>query len=158
MRCVGSDYRDHKKQARAAREPVTSQGKQRRKRHHYVPETYLQAWSDENDRIAMRLRGTNEVKVTATKNIAVESDLYTMRGIDGEPDDFLEKALGDMVDGPAAVPRRLRQRRGHRPGRIRLPRPHPRRRKGTTRHEGSTLPARHLRESAYSNADGNASK
>jgi Protein of unknown function (DUF4238) len=82
---------------------MADQGKsQRRKRHHYVPETYLRSWSDENDRVAMRRRGSKEVVRPTTKNVAVESDLYTIYGSGGEPDDFLEKALGDMVDGPAS--------------------------------------------------------
>ncbi len=50
----------------------------------------------------MRRRGSKEVVRPTTKNVAVESDLYTIYGSGGEPDDFLEKALGDMVDGPAS--------------------------------------------------------
>jgi hypothetical protein len=82
---------------------MTDQSKsQRRKRHHYVPQSYLKSWSDSNGRVAIRRRGAADIIRTGTKNAAVEGDLYTIYGSDGAPDDLLEQALGDMVDGPAS--------------------------------------------------------
>jgi hypothetical protein len=75
--------------------------KQRHKRHHFVPQGYLKAWADGKDQVAVRNRGTDDWYPSNIKNVALESDLYTSYGLGGEPDDFLEKLLGDQIDGPA---------------------------------------------------------
>lgn len=76
-------------------------GKQRRKRHHFVPQGYLKAWADDKDQVSVRNRGADVHYNANIKNVALEGDLYTAFGLEGEPDDFLEKLLGDQIDGPA---------------------------------------------------------
>lgn len=76
----------------------TAQAKQRRKRHHYVPESYLSAWADERGQVAVRRRDRADVFCTSTINVAVESDLYAFR-TDAGMDDALEVALS-AIEGP----------------------------------------------------------
>lgn len=78
-------------------------GKERRKRHHFVPQGYLKAWADENNQIAVRNRKDAKCYLANTKNVALEADLYTAYSFGKEPDDHLEEMLGDEIDGPAPV-------------------------------------------------------
>lgn len=71
---------------------------QRSKRHHYVPDCYLRRWADTSGRVVVRRRDRYEPIITATKNVAVEVDLYTIKGAQG-PSDEIEKALA-VVEGP----------------------------------------------------------
>ena len=80
---------------------ATGNKEQRRKRHHYVPEAYLRRWADEQSQVAVRRRGTGEVFHTKPLNVALESNLYTLYGPQDEPDDAIERALSDYIDGPA---------------------------------------------------------
>jgi hypothetical protein len=48
----------------------------RPKRHHYVPEVYLRAWSDGAGRVAVRRRGQPTVFLTKPVNVGVETRLY----------------------------------------------------------------------------------
>jgi hypothetical protein len=52
--------------------------KQRRKRHHYLPESYLKAWAGERGQVAVRRRDQPDAFCTATRNVAVEADLYAL--------------------------------------------------------------------------------
>ncbi|MFD0782390.1 DUF4238 domain-containing protein [Micromonospora azadirachtae] len=67
----------------------------RRKRHHYLPESYLKAWSDENGQVAVRRRDRNATFCTGTHNVAVEADLYALP-TDAGLDDELEVALSKI--------------------------------------------------------------
>lgn len=71
--------------------------KQRRKRHHYLPESYLKAWADERGQVAVRRRDRPDVFCTGTLNVAVESDLYAVPA-DAGPDDALEVALSEIEE------------------------------------------------------------
>jgi hypothetical protein len=66
----------------------------RRKRHHFLPESYLSAWSDNSGRVAMRRRGSTNAVVTSTRNVGVEGNLYSIL-IDGRTDDSLERELAE---------------------------------------------------------------
>lgn len=76
-------------------------GKERRKRHHFVPQGYLRSWADENEQVAVRNRTNVKCYLANTKNVALEADLYTAYSLGKEPDDHLEVMLGDEIDGPA---------------------------------------------------------
>jgi hypothetical protein len=76
----------------------TGRARQRRKRHHYVPESYLRAWADDKGQIAVRRRDRADAFCTSTINVAVESDLYAFPTDEGM-DDALEVALA-AVEGP----------------------------------------------------------
>ena len=52
--------------------------KQRRKRHHYLPESYLKAWAGERGQVAVRRRDQPDAFCTTTRNVAVEADLYAL--------------------------------------------------------------------------------
>ena len=69
--------------------------KQRRKRHHYLPESYLKAWADENGQVAVRRRDQPDAFCTGTLNVAVEADLYALP-TDAGLDDGLEVALSEI--------------------------------------------------------------
>src|SRR5260370_26921018 len=96
-----------------------ARAKQRRKRHHYLPESYLKAWADESGQVAVRRRDQPDAFCTSTLNVAVKVDLYTLP-TDAGPDDALEVALSEIEallpgylaglrDGP--TPRRRSQAR-----------------------------------------------
>jgi len=69
--------------------------KQRRKRHHYLPESYLKAWADERGQVAVRRRDQPDAFCTTTRNVAVEADLYALP-TDAGLDDALEVALSEI--------------------------------------------------------------
>ncbi len=46
------------------------------KRPHFVPATYLLAWADGNDQVAVRRRGTTKVFTPNVVNVAVEAGVY----------------------------------------------------------------------------------
>jgi Protein of unknown function (DUF4238) len=56
----------------------SGRGKQRRKRHHYLPESYLKVWADEAGQVAVRRRDRTATFCTTTRNVAVEADLYAL--------------------------------------------------------------------------------
>jgi hypothetical protein len=76
-------------------------GEQRRKRHHYVPESYLKRWANAEGMIAARMRSADSVFTTKPLNVALESNLYTIYASQSEPDDVIERALSDEIEGPA---------------------------------------------------------
>jgi hypothetical protein len=92
-------------------------GRQRRKRHHYLPESYLRAWADETGQVAVRRRDRTDAFCTTTRNVAVEADLYALPTLAG-PDDTLEVALSEIE--------------AHLPGYLARLRDGPTPRKGTT--------------------------
>jgi hypothetical protein len=67
---------------------------QRRKRNHYLPESYLKAWADGHGQVAVRRRRRPDVFCAATRNVAVEADLYAVP-TDAGLDDALEVALSE---------------------------------------------------------------
>jgi uncharacterized protein DUF4238 len=69
--------------------------KQRRKRHHYLPEAYLKAWADEGRQVAVRRREQPDAFCATTRKVAVEADLYAFPA-GGELDDTLEVALSEI--------------------------------------------------------------
>jgi Protein of unknown function (DUF4238) len=69
--------------------------KQRRKRHHYLPESYLKAWAGERGQVAVRRRDQPDAFCAATRNVAVEADLYAL-STDAGLDDALEVALSEI--------------------------------------------------------------
>jgi hypothetical protein len=69
--------------------------KQRRKRHHYLPESYLKAWADKRGQVAVRRRDQPDAFCASTLNVAVEADLYALP-TDAGPDDALEVALSEI--------------------------------------------------------------
>ena len=69
--------------------------KQRRKRHHYLPESYLKAWAGERGQVAVRRRDQPDAFCTTTRNVAVEADLYALP-TDAGLDDALEVALSEI--------------------------------------------------------------
>jgi hypothetical protein len=64
------------------------------KRHHFLPETYLQPWVDGNGQVAVRRRGTSSTFLTSTRNVGVEAGLYG-RGADAV---WREKNFGLLED------------------------------------------------------------
>ncbi|TKK88132.1 DUF4238 domain-containing protein [Herbidospora galbida] len=72
--------------------------KQRRKRHHYLPESYLLSWADDREQVMVRRRDRNQPFPSAITNVAVEAGLYAIPTPDG-PDDSVEVALSD-IEGP----------------------------------------------------------
>ena len=72
----------------------------RAKRHHYVPAAYLARFG-EDDSVLVRRRGAPQMYTTHVKNVAVESGFYEVVGVDGEPSDAIERALGDVVESAA---------------------------------------------------------
>jgi hypothetical protein len=68
--------------------------RQRRKRNHYLPESYLKAWADEHGQVAVRRRRQPDVFCATTRKVAVEADLYAVP-TDAGPDDALEVALSE---------------------------------------------------------------
>jgi hypothetical protein len=68
---------------------------QRRKRNHYLPESYLKAWADEHAQVAVRRRQQPEVFCATTRKVAVEADLYAVP-TDAGLDDALEVALSEV--------------------------------------------------------------
>jgi hypothetical protein len=95
----------------------SGRGKQRRKRHHYLPESYLKVWADGAGQVAVRRRDRTATFCTTTRNVAVEADLYALPTPEG-PDDALEVALSEIE--------------GHLPGYLAALRDRPTPRKGTT--------------------------
>jgi len=69
--------------------------KQRRKRHHYLPESYLKAWAGERGQVAVRRRDQPDAFCTTTRNVAIEADLYALP-TDAGLDDALEVALSEI--------------------------------------------------------------
>jgi Protein of unknown function (DUF4238) len=69
--------------------------KQRRKRHHYLPQSYLKAWADEGGQVAVRRRDQPDAFCATTRKVAVEADLYAFPAGAG-PDDTLEVALSEI--------------------------------------------------------------
>jgi hypothetical protein len=49
---------------------------ERTKRPHFVPATYLRAWANSDDQIAVLRRGNPKPYITNVKNVAVEAGLY----------------------------------------------------------------------------------
>ena len=68
---------------------------QRRKRNHYLPESYLKAWADEHGQVAVRRRRQPDVFCATTRKVAVEADLYAVPS-DAGMDDALEVALSEV--------------------------------------------------------------
>jgi hypothetical protein len=87
----------------------SGRGKQRRKRHHYLPESYLKVWADEAGQVAVGRRDRTATFCTTTRNVP-----YHPEG----PDDAREVALSDIE--------------GHLPGYLTALRDRPAPRKGTT--------------------------
>ncbi|WP_407654827.1 DUF4238 domain-containing protein [Actinomadura luzonensis] len=71
---------------------------QRRKRHHYVPESYLKAWTDQEGQVAVRRRDKELPFRASTRNVAVEADLYAF-STDAGIDDTMEVALS-RIESP----------------------------------------------------------
>ena len=69
--------------------------KQRRKRHHYLPQSYLKAWADEGGQVAVRRRDQPDAFCATTRKVAVEADLYAFPAGAGT-DDTLEVALSEI--------------------------------------------------------------
>lgn len=69
--------------------------RQRRKRNHYLPESYLKAWADEHGQAAVLRRRQPDVFCATTRKVAVEADLYAVP-TDAGLDDALEVALSEV--------------------------------------------------------------
>lgn len=79
----------------------------RRKRHHYLPQSYLRLWADEKGQVQIRRRASPRSFPASTVNVAVEADLYsvvTETGID----DSLERRLPELEAGLPALLEDLR--------------------------------------------------
>src|SRR6478609_1226730 len=76
---------------------VGSQQDERRKRHHFLAQSYMKPWADADVQVAVRRRGHKRRFIANLINVAVESNLYTIDG-DSGPDDSLEKSLSKEVD------------------------------------------------------------
>lgn len=71
-----------------------------RRRHHWVPEFYLERWA-ENGKIRVANRGDGTWRDVAPDQAANQRDFYTFVGDDGEETDFLEDVFG-KIEGDAA--------------------------------------------------------
>ena len=65
----------------------------RAKRHHQVPRFYLTNFADPKDRVRVFDRTGGKVFNVPVANVAVESNLYTVRGEAGHPSDVAERAF-----------------------------------------------------------------
>lgn len=74
---------------------MTGPRDQRRKRHHYLPDAYLQAWADSKGQVVVRRRDQDSPFRTSTINVAVEADLYSLPTEAGL-DDQLERNLAEV--------------------------------------------------------------
>lgn len=83
----------------------------RRKRHHYLPQTYLTSWADQDGRVAGRRRRRPAPFVAAPVNVAVEANLYTLY-YGQQADDSLEVAFSEVE---ADLPQLLENLRRKRP-------------------------------------------
>lgn len=72
--------------------------RERRKRHHYLPESYLLGWADASKQVAVRRRDSPDPFVAVTRKVAVEAGLYDLHDGD-DPVDALEVALSEL-EGP----------------------------------------------------------
>ncbi|MEX0833026.1 MAG: DUF4238 domain-containing protein [Actinomycetota bacterium] len=75
-------------------------GEMRAKRHHLIPAFYLRRFVDGNGRLTRFDLRTNEARVLAVDNAAVETDFYTILTDDG-PSDAIESRLA-QIEGLAA--------------------------------------------------------
>lgn len=86
----------------------------RARAHHYLPQVYLRSWTDEKNRVAARRRAGSTF-LASTKNVAQESDLYTVETAEG-PSDQLERELSKVESHLPDFLRDLRQRKIPRSG------------------------------------------
>ncbi|USX54116.1 DUF4238 domain-containing protein [Lentzea sp. HUAS12] len=68
---------------------------QRRKRHHFLPMSYLAGWADRGGQVAVRRRDRPLPFCASTRRVAVETDLYSVRTESGM-DDSIEVALSEV--------------------------------------------------------------
>lgn len=69
---------------------------QRSVRHHYLPRFYLERFADQKGRLDVFQRDTNKRFKASSRNVAVETDLYTIIDIDGNESDYAEKIVSDI--------------------------------------------------------------
>lgn len=69
------------------------------KRNHHLPRFYLDAWADQNGRVALRRRGERESRLTSVRNVGVVNRLYTPRA---------ESLLGRTETAAAPVIKKVR--------------------------------------------------
>ncbi|MFJ4649702.1 DUF4238 domain-containing protein [Nocardia sp. NPDC088792] len=84
------------------------------RRHHYVPQSYLRAWSDDGDRrvrVLLTRRGID--RLCGVKDVCVSENLYRAIAPDGEAHNQYEAMLGIIDDESARILRILQR---HRPG------------------------------------------
>ncbi len=75
---------------------MTTENGQRSLRHHYVPRFYLERFADQKGRLNAYQRNTRKRIKTSAANLAVESDLYTIIDVEGDPSDHAEKIIADI--------------------------------------------------------------
>lgn len=67
-----------------------------KRRHHFVPRSYLRAFADRNEQLLAILRDPYEVRSVSVDTVAVEHDFYKIRRADGTLCDDLEDALAEF--------------------------------------------------------------
>ncbi|MDP9367735.1 MAG: DUF4238 domain-containing protein [Chloroflexota bacterium] len=68
----------------------------RAKKHHQVPQFYLRSFADQKERVEVYDRVTRKAFRQQVANVAVESNLYTVRDAAGEPSDAMEARLAQF--------------------------------------------------------------
>lgn len=78
------------------------------KRHHYVPEFYLENWTVEGDRRILALqRSSGIIKSLSVRDAAVSTGFYTSQLVDGRVSTAAERLLSFVEDRSAPALRRL---------------------------------------------------
>lgn len=90
-------------------------GRSQSKRHHYLPESYLKAWANDGDQVAVRRRDQRRHFLSSIRDVAVESHLYSISTESGL-DDVVEVELSKFETPLRDHLKRLRDERTPRKG------------------------------------------
>lgn len=82
---------------------MTSSGQQRARRHHLVPQFYLQRFANDDGRVALcRLGDPPAIRVTSVRKAMFQNEFYTVQEPDGTHSDHVESFLANL-EGEAAT-------------------------------------------------------